>query len=295
MKTPLFALSLLVFSTSLAQAASPAVNKVPPKGVASLDAKGLSYYKELGPLQFAARQLPTPSYPTLRVNFALNAVLKDQVLSGYKVEVERVNLSPLLYKDVVEEYGKENADASLNNKTPSDHYTLPYAIVQSITAEPLLKDIKIGKSQAKGKACGLQKDCAAMWVDDEGAWTPIKTVTLERAPWEKSIHYPAAMIRALAQNTNWLQQHNKEWQWVTPELPEGLSAKRPWVEVTIDNYTGNGGMWAADWAERVMDDSVDRKLTRLIIGDGEKTGTIYRAYLCQRPKSDKPQKRCKEI
>lgn len=292
MKTPLLALSLVMLSTGLAQAAAP-VNPVPPKGVASLDAKGLSYYKELGPLQFAARQLPLPSYPTWRLNFAMQAVLKDQVLSGYTVEAERVNLSPLLYQSVVEEYGKENAEPTLNNKSPSDHYTLPYAIVKSTTAEPVVKGIKVGKSQAKGKACGLQKDCTAMWVDDEGAWTEVKTVTLEKAPWDKNIHYPAAMIRALAQNTNWLQLHNKEWQWVTPELPEGLSAKRPWVEVTIDNYTGNGGMWAADWAERVLDDSVDRKLTRLIVGDGEKMGTIYRAYLCQRPKSDKPQKRCK--
>lgn len=293
MRTPFLVLNLLVLSTSLAQAASTTVNPVPPKGVASLDAKGLSYYKELGPLQLAARQLPLPSYPTWRLNFAMQAVLKDQVLSGYNVEAERVNLSPLLYKELVEEYGKENADPTLNNKTPSDHYTLPYAIVQSITAEPLLKQIKVGKSLVKGKACGLQKDCAAMWVDDEGAWTKLKTVTLEKAPWDKSIQYPAAMVRALAQNTDWLQQHNKEWQWVTPELPEGLSAKRPWVEVTIDNYTGNGGMWSADWVERVMDDSVDRKLTRLMIGEGEKTGTIYRAYLCQRPKSDKPQKRCR--
>lgn len=294
MKTRLLTVSLLISSLSLAQAApTPSVNPVPPKSVASLDKKGLSYYHELGPLQFAARQLPLPSYPTWRLSFALYPVLKGQVLSGYQVEAERVNLSPLLYKEVVAEYGKENADTKLNNKTPSDHYTLSYAIVKSMTAEPLLKQIKVTKSQAKGKSCGLQKDCAAMWVDDEGTWTRLKTVTLEQAPWDKTIHYPAAMIRALAQNTSWLQQHNKEWQWVTPELPEGLSAKRPWVEVVIDNYTGKGGIWVADWVERVMDDSVDRKLTRLMISEDEKTGTIYRAYLCQRPKSDKPQKRCK--
>ena len=74
-----------------------------------------------------------------------------------------------------------------------------------------------------------------------------------------------------------MQYHNNEWQWVTPELPEGLSAQHPWVEFVTDNYTVNGGVWVVDWVDRVMDDSIDHKLTRLMVGNGENTGTVYGA------------------
>ncbi|TXH70242.1 MAG: hypothetical protein E6Q83_06860 [Thiothrix sp.] len=269
------------------------INPVPPQGLTSLDAKGLTYYQELGPLQLAAYQLPLPKYPTWRLYFALYPSLdKDGVLSGYEVKAQRINLSPLLYQSLVEEYGKENADAALNNKTPSDQFTLPYAIVQQVTADPIEEAVKYTANPMLKQACGLQLRCDQMWDDTPAQWSKPQAIKLERAPWDKSTHLPAALIRALAQQTNWLQKQGHVWQWVTPELPEGINAKRPWVEVVIDNYTGNGGMIAADWIERVADDSVAQTVTRIMIGEGEVNGSAYRSNRCARGNTKKLLTKC---
>lgn len=265
------------------KATQVSVNKVPPQGLNSLSEQDLTYYKELGPLQLAAHQVPLPKYPTWRLYFALYPSLDAEgILSGYQVKAQRINLSPLLYQSVVEEYGKENADPKLNNKTPSDQFTLPYLIVQTITADPLEDEIKYSPNLINQQACGLQLHCNEMWDDTPAKWSKEKPIKLERAPWDKNLNLPAALIRALAQQTNWLQKQGKVWQWVTPELPEGINAKRPWVEVVIDSYTGNGGMVAADWIERVADDSVAQKVTRIMLGDDEVEGLVYRANRCAR-------------
>ena len=259
------------------------MNKVPPKGRESLSETELTYYKELGPLQLAAHQLPLPQYPTWRLYFALYPRLDAEgILSGYQVKAHRINLSPLLYYSLVEEYGKENADPKLNNKTLSDQFTMPYQIVQTITADPLEKAIKHVPNTLTKQACGLQLHCDQLWNDTPAKWSKAKPIQLERAPWDKQLNLPAALIRALAQQTNWLQKQGNIWQWVTPELPEGIDAKHPWVEVVIDNYTGNGGMMAADWIERVADDSVAQKVTRIMLGDDEVNGLAYQANRCAR-------------
>ncbi|MEZ5479784.1 MAG: hypothetical protein R3E95_20595 [Thiolinea sp.] len=60
----------------------------------------------------------------------------------------------------------------------------------------------------------------------------------------------AALLRALAQQTDWLQEENGRYLWITPEMPEGTGPERPWVEVTVDNYAGNGGCWSrTGWNE----------------------------------------------
>ena len=265
------------------KAAKVIVNKVPPQGLNGLSEQDLIYYKELGPLQLAAHQVPLPKYPTWRLYFALYPSLDAEgILSGYQVKAQRINLSPLLYQSVVEEYGKENADPKLNNKTPSDQFTLPYVIVQTITADPLEDEIKYSPNTLNKQACGLQLHCNEMWDDTPAKWSKEKPIKLARAPWDKNLNLPAALVRALAQQTNWLQKQGKVWQWVTPELPEGINAKRPWVEVVIDSYTGNGGMVAADWIERVADDSVAQKVTRIMLGDDEVEGLVYQANRCAR-------------
>lgn len=269
------------------------INKVPPDGVESLDEKSLTYYKELGPLQFAAYQVPLPDYPAWRLYLALYPTLDtDGVLSGYRVEAQRINVSPLVYEQVVKAYGKKIADAKLNNTAASDQFTLPFMIVQSVTAEPILEQVKQGASTIGKQACGLQAQCDQLWVDSEAEWSAEKPISLERVPWDKALNQPAALIRALAQQTHWLQKQGDVWQWVTPELPEGIDDQHPWVEVVIDNYTGNGGMVSADWIERVADDSVAQQVTRVMLEDGTESGKVYQAQRCVRGDTSKLLKVC---
>ncbi|MEZ5479785.1 MAG: hypothetical protein R3E95_20600 [Thiolinea sp.] len=67
--------------------------------------------QEMGPLEFAAALVPEPTYPAWRLHFKLIPVMNtDQVLSGYRVEASRINLSPAVYQEQVNSLGADNVD-----------------------------------------------------------------------------------------------------------------------------------------------------------------------------------------
>ncbi|HPE62103.1 MAG TPA: VWA domain-containing protein [Thiolinea sp.] len=260
------------------------LNPVPPDGLDSLDEAALKYYQEMGPLELAADLVPQPPYPVWRLHLALHPVMNaDEVLSGYQVEVSRINLSPRLYQQLVNNFGAGIADKSLNDNTPSDHYTLPFTIAQNVNADLLVDEVSHAEYPPEG-SCGLLPDCTALWQDHEDSdWGISSTPVLQAAPWHQDDIGVPALVRTLAQQAGWLQEENGQYRWITPEMPEGIGPGRPWVEVTIDSHAGNGGLLVADWMERVADDSVAAQLERVLY-DPEQPESVqaFRANRCAR-------------
>ncbi|MCB1621573.1 MAG: hypothetical protein KDI44_12655, partial [Thiothrix sp.] len=268
-----------------ADSAAAGLNPVPPDGLDSLDETALKYYQEMGPLELASDLLPQPAYPVWRLHFALYPVMNaDAVLSGYQVEASRINLSPRLYQQIVDSFGAGVVDKSLNDSTPGDHYTLPFMIVQNVSAELLTDEVSHDEPYQPDGACGRLTDCAALWQDHEDSdWGPSSTPILQAAPWHQNAIGAPALVRTLARQAGWLQEENGRYLWITPEMPEGTGPGRPWVEVTVDSHAGNGGLLVADWVERVADDSVAAQLVRVLYDPGQPASVqAFRASRCAR-------------
>lgn len=276
---------LLIGCQSAMASNAPTLSPVPPDGLQTLDEPAVLYYQQMGPLEYATHALPPPTYPAWRIHYTLHPTMDEKdntVLSGYQVNADRINLSQLVYQEIVSAYGKDAADPALNNKTPHDSHLLPFIVVQNTAADLLAEDVSNTPLSAPDKPCGLQPDCGQTWRDSEGDWGSPDTIKLEPSPWKTQSQLPQ-LLRAMAKQAGWLQKNGPSYQWVTPEQPEGRNDKKTWVEITVDNYPGNGGMFLADWVESVMDDSISAKVIRIIQDPTTPTqAMVYSAYICGR-------------
>jgi hypothetical protein len=177
------------------------------------------------------------------------------------VLVDHYNLSPALYQDVADSYGAENADPNLNVRSPHQAWSFTFMPIMNVAAE-LLPDYTRSQTfpfESKvGESCDFVGNCLDLSFLDFGgdAWRTSASLVPTPAPWESEPEGIYALVRALAQQAGW---YDPAMGWLLPqETPEGISDTRPWVEVFIDNYPGNGGGYQGVWLERVADDSVQQ-------------------------------------
>lgn len=269
------ACSLVGASESLAETL-PNLRQVPPNGLQSLNEPGFRYFQAMGPLEHAVRLGGIPDVPVWRVRLRLYPVWQDSGLS-YQVKVDHYNVSLALYESLVSSYGEENVDSSLADVTPHQHIELEFLPIMNVTADWLSESTQVSQSEVTlNPTCGLGLGCAGLAVDDS-EWSQEHLVGMAVAPWESSSDPLPGMVRTLAQQAGWLQE-----SWAMPvEVPEGINDERPWVEVLITNYPGNGGGYLAQWIERVADDSVRAVVHQLYV-DSMTDGIISRGYVCAR-------------
>ncbi|MEM6253418.1 MAG: hypothetical protein AAF821_10895 [Cyanobacteria bacterium P01_D01_bin.156] len=285
-------LPLSIFSCSIVGAKTPAeepainaepsqttLRQVPPNGLDSLDAADLRYFQSMGPLEYATRLGGMPNAPIWRVRLRLTPVQQETELI-YQVKVDHFNMSPALYDSLVSSYGAENADPSLNNNNPHQHISLEFFPVMNVAADWLTESTQISESDvATNPSCGLGIGCADLDDLIASEWTDMPAVALETAPWDSETL--PTLVRGVATQAGWMQAG----EWTMPmEVPEGISDERPWVEVLVTNYAGNGGGYMAHWIERVADDSVRAQVYQLYYdpASGETDGYGSRGYVCAR-------------
>ena len=258
--------------------AQTALRQVPPNGLDSLDEAGFRYFQTMGPLEYAARLAGTPNVPTWRVRLRLVPEWQDFNLT-YQVKVDHYNLSPSLYGSLVDSYGADNVDPSLDNTANHQHLELVFFPVMNVAADWLSEATVTNWSGVDtNPTCGLGFGCASLEVPSD-EWAGETTLAMEAAPWDRANEPIYMMVRALAQRAGWLKQG-----WTMPnEIPEGTGNERPWVEVLITNYPGNGGGYLAQWIERGADDSVRATVHQIYYDDWmEMEGSASTGYLCQR-------------
>lgn len=254
---------------------------------ASKNQKTFSYLQNMGPIEQSLRILKKSKFPIWRMHLKLYPMFegKSSQLIGYRVEVERKNLSTLLYKELVASHGKENVDESLDNYASSERYVLFYDRLRSpaIFNEEGTKFEKIKTSNLK------------LWDASKGDWGKPKNVKLSKAPWETKLNAFPAMVRALAKETGWLKKNGLVEEWSPMEIPEGMNEKTPWVEIVIDNQVGNGGGYVVEWHDLVSDDSISQTLYSLYSdNDNSDTASFQSAVLCARgDNTTLPTQRCK--
>ncbi|NEQ55584.1 MAG: hypothetical protein F6K11_36645 [Leptolyngbya sp. SIO3F4] len=233
------------------------LRQVPPGGLDALDDSAFRYFQSMGPLEYATRLGGLPDVPTWRVRLRFLPVQQDTDLL-YQVMVDHFNLSPVLYDSLVSGYGEENVDPSLANRTPHQHISLEFLPVMNVAADWLSESTQITESDVSmNPICGLGTGCAELDNLFDSEWSDGSTVALATAPWESDSEPLPMLMRAVAAQAGWLQ----DGQWTMPnEIPEGISDERPWVEVLVTNYAGNGGGYTAHWIERVADDSVSAEV-----------------------------------
>ena len=255
----------------------PSLSQVPPNGIESLDESDFRYFQKMGPLEHAVRLGGTPDVPVWRVRLRLYPVWQDSGLS-YQVKADHYNLSPVLYDSLVSSYGEENVDPSLDNVTPHQHIELEFLPIMNVTADWLSESTQMSQSPVTSNpTCGLGLGCAELAAADIGDWGQEHMVAIAATPWKSSSDPLPGMVRTLAQQAGWLQE-----SWTMPaEVPEGISDERPWVEVLITNYPGNGGGYLAQWIERVADDSVRSTVHQLYL-DPMDNGIVSQGYVCAR-------------
>ncbi len=249
----------------------------------------------MGPLEMSSRLLKKPEYPIWRLRLALYPVMNDGGLSAYRITADRINLSPEYYKELVEGYGKDIADPTMNNHALSDRHQLNFAVIQNNPSDFMSDATQYQKIKPNKITCGLLKDCSKLYESSNGSWSEPKALKLEKASWDKSLNAPAALVRALAKEAGWLTDGYKSLKWQARETPEGLNQKLPWVEIIIDNYIGNGGGYRATWYETVTDDSISKELYSIYFGDGLESleASIEKAVVCSRGcKSNIPVQKC---
>ena len=261
---------------------------VPPNGVAQLDALGLNYFQGMGPLEYAVRLTGIPNTPTWRIRlrlYAENVGIPDRL--NYRVKVDHYNLSPALYRDLVSTYGEKNTDQSLNNNIPHQHMQMVFYPVIDVAAQ--LDDTSVQRSQSavsqNPRDCGLGFGCADLFNDAaDSQWTKEQTLNLVRAPWEQEPNVVYAIVRGLAEQAGKLQLNGNEMVWTDGEIPEGLGQDRPWIEVLIDNYAGNGGDYQAHLIKYAADDSIRASVFRMYADGDSKEGNAIasQSYLCSR-------------
>ena len=263
---------------------------VPPDGFNRLSEPGLQYFQAMGPLEYATRLSGVPETPVWRVRLRLypqNTGEPDGFT--YDVKVDHYNLSPALYQEVANSYGVENTDPSLNNQTPHQHLELAFMPIMNVTAEFLSEATQATQSAVATNAqiCGLGIACAALRGEENAEWATETTIPLEAAPWDAHVEPLYALTRALAQQAGWLQTNGMREQWTSQMPPEGVSEERPWVEVLVENYAGNGGGYLAEWVERVADDSVSANIHRIYYFPEMRTEAFaQKASVCARGEAE---------
>jgi hypothetical protein len=242
--------------------------------------------------------LKKPTFPVWRIHLTLYPLFHPEdhsILSGYRVIAERINLSAKLYDALSKEMGKENVDSELNNKQPSDRHTLTYYI--AMATHYVSEETKYETFDTLNTPCGLQLNCMQQWKEDEGDWGKGSVVTLPKAPWESTLNPLPAMVRTLGKQAGWVQENGlKIESWDTPEIPEGMSDKNPWIDIVIENYTGNGGGYLMEWHSLVSDDSIKKTLYRVFYDEASHTdkAMVYTSVLCHRNKNTlQPTQICK--
>ena len=255
------------------------LNSVPPNGLDSLSEPDWRYFQSMGPLEYATRLGGVPNVPTWRVRLRFYPVQQDNDLL-YQVKVDHYNLSPALYNDLVSSYGEENVDPALDNSASHQHIDLEFFPAMNIAADWLSESTRTSTSAVtEGPICGLGTSCSALYNPEGQEWNGESTVSLEMAPWSSESDPLPAMVRTLAKQAGWLQ--NDFWA-MPQEIPEGINDERPWVEVLVTNYPGNGGGYMAHWIEGGADDSVRATVYRLFYDQGGTSGFVSRGYLCHR-------------
>lgn len=259
------------------------VQAVPPNGWDNFNETEFRYFQTMGPLEYATRLSGIPTTPAWRIRLQLYP-LYIQSDFAYGVRVDHFNLSPALYQEVSSNYGVVNTDPSLNDQTTHQHIEMTFVPIMGIAAE-LIPEFTLfsHSSVASNPLCAEGLGCASLRYGDAAEWASDSTIQLEAAPWETEIEPVFAMTRTLAKQAGWLQTNNGYDQWNHGEIPEGSSAERPWVEVFVENYIGNGGVYFAEWTERVADDSVSAIVHRVYyFPNAEGEAQAYTGYICAR-------------
>ena len=267
---------------SQASTASPApvsLRSVPPDGLDSLSESDLQYFQRMGPLEYAVRLTGKPNVPTWRIRLRFYPVQQDDDLL-YQVKVDHYNLSPALYSNLANSYGEENVDPSLDNNAPHQHIDLEFFPVMNVAADWLSESTQINTSPVtESPTCGLDTSCSALYDPTGQEWNGDSTVSPEMSPWPSDSDPLPAMVRTLSEQAGWLQNNF----WTMPqEIPEGISDERPWVEVLLTNYPGNGGGYMAHWIEWGADDSVRATVHRLFYDLEAPSGLANEGYICGR-------------
>ena len=252
---------------------------VPPNGLDSLDEADFRYFQTMGPMEYATRLGGLPEVPTWRVRLRLYPSWQDSELL-YRVKVDHYNLSPALYDSLVSSYGEENTDPRLNDSTPHQHVYFEFLPVMNVAADWLSESTQISQSDVTTQElCGLGISCTILDEPIDSEWSEGPTIDLETAPWPNDSEPLPMLVRTLARQAGWLQ----DGEWMLPlERPEGLSDERPWVEVLVTNYAGNGGGYMAHWIERVADDSVQATVHRLYSDAIAPSSFTSQGYMCAR-------------
>ncbi|BAW95205.1 hypothetical protein NIES970_01070 [[Synechococcus] sp. NIES-970] len=253
----------------------------------SLSPEGLRYFQNMGPLEYAARLSGVPDLPAWRVRLRLSppTLIDDGREQLNTVTVDHYNLSPTLYQDLVDNYGAANADPSLNNRSPHRAWSFTFMPIMGRTAE-LLPEYTEGQTfpfESKiNESCDFVGNCTDLsFLNFDGSeWREATTLSPEQAPWESDSQAIYVLVRALAQQAGW---YDPSLGWLPPtEVPEGTSEARPWVEVFIDNYPGNGGGYQGIWLERVADDSVQQLVHGVFYEPANSQIYTFESYRCHR-------------
>ncbi|MDB9529467.1 hypothetical protein PN498_25985 [Oscillatoria sp. CS-180] len=271
-----------VLSNAIAQTTAPTLLT---EEFENLSEDEFRYFQTMGPLEYATRLSGTPETPAWRVRLRLYP--QDLgTLDGftYEVKLDHYNLSPALYQEVVSSYGMENTDPSLNDQTHHQHLDMVFIPIMGVAADLLPELTQFSKSLiVSNPLCGEALGCADLRHEDDAEWAVESSIQLEVAPWETDIEPVFAMTRALAKQAGWLQANDGYGQWDHGEIPEGVSAERPWVEVFVENYIGNGGVYFAEWTERAADDSISAIVHRIYyFPNAEGEAQAHTGYVCAR-------------
>ncbi|ACA99293.1 hypothetical protein SYNPCC7002_A1296 [Picosynechococcus sp. PCC 7002] len=253
----------------------------------SLSPEGLRYFQNMGPLEYAARLSGVPDLPAWRVRLRLSPpTLIDNAREQLNtVTVDHYNLSPSLYQDLAESYGVENADPSFNDRSPHQAWSFTFMPIMGIAAElrPEYTESQTFPFESKTKeSCDFVGNCTDLTFLDFGGdeWRAAPTLAPEQAPWESESQSIYVLVRALAQQAGW---YDPVLGWLPPtEVPEGTSDARPWVEILIDNYPGNGGGYQGVWLERVADDSVQQIVHGVFYEPTNPQIFTFESYRCRR-------------
>ncbi|MEM8611929.1 MAG: hypothetical protein AAGF93_07910 [Cyanobacteria bacterium P01_H01_bin.105] len=267
----------------LAQTASAdltQLRQVPPNGLDSLDETGFRYFQTMGPMEYATRLGGVPNAPTWRVRVRLYPNWQNADLV-YQVKVDHYNLSPTLYRNLVRSYGAGNVDPRLDDSTPHSSIALEFLPIMNVAADWIPDSTQISQSGVDlNPTCGLGLGCASLEApNDLSEWGPNEAnIALDAAPWDTENESLYGLVRALAKQAGWLEDG-----WILPsEIPEGISAERPWVEVLVTNYAGNGGGYMAQWIEYGADDSIRAKVYQIYVDDIGTSGNASTGYICGR-------------
>lgn len=244
--------------------------------------KQFNYLRDMGPLEHTLRLLKEPGFPIWRVRMRLYPLMSEKFsaqLGGYRVVVDRINLSYALYDSLIEQYGIKNVDPALKNTEPSESYTLEYMILRR---PALLVEESLDLSYdvyLENEACGLQKSCTQLQENVGGNWGKASSATLSKAPWDSKVDTFPAMLRALEMKADWLEND----VWTPQEMPEGMNETTPWVEVVIENHAGNGGGYSILWQDLVSDDSIAKTLYSIYYeATPNAQADLFSAVLCRR-------------